>query len=190
MSNVERQVGKKGFGVALLNRLREVDHATTEELAKVAGVTPEQASSRLYYLQHHDHVVVSAGRGLAKVWSLVGKNLPPEPVVETVKKDETVNSFFNRGHGWKPSLTGRDVIAGLLDVKKGDKLLVEYPEEWRHSALVSVVREPSEDGVAQCWDLRSNGYTYVPVGAEAMAKHNVKVVRVTGEKELIALENE
>lgn len=191
MSNAksERQVAKKGFGTVMVNRLREVDYASTDDLAKLAGVTTEQAYSRLMFLQSQEKLVVSTGKGAGKLWSMADKAPPPALVIEATKA-EGVSDMFNRNHGWKPSLRGRPPIAGLLDVKKGDKLLVEYPESWRHSALVSVCREPTEDGVAQCWDIRSSGYTYVPVGAEAMAKYNVKVVRVIGEKDVITLENE
>jgi hypothetical protein len=190
MSNAkgERQVAKKGFGTAMVNHLREVDYASTDDLAKIAGVTTEQAYSRLMFLQSQEKLVVSTGKGAAKLWSMADKAPPPVPVIAATK-EESVGGAFNKNHGWKPSLRGREAIGGLLDVKKGDKLLVEYPEGWRHTALVSVCREPTEDGVAQCWDIRGSGYTYVPVGAEAMAKYNVKVVRVNGEKDLITLEN-
>lgn len=185
----ERQVAKKGFGTVMVNHLKEVDFASTDDLAKLAGVTSEQAYSRLMFLQSQEKLVISTGKGASKLWSMAGKAPPPAPVVEATKED-SVGANFNKNHGWKPSLRGREAIGGLLDVKKGDKLLVEYPEGWRHSALVSVCREPTDDGVAQCWDIRSAGYTYVPVGAEAMAKYGVKVVRITGEKDAIALENE
>lgn len=185
----ERQVAKKGFGTVMVNRLKEVDFASTDDLAKLAGVTTEQAYSRLMFLQSQEKLVISTGKGAGKLWSMADKAPPPTPTIVNTK-EESVGGMFNKNHGWKPSLRGRESIGGLLDVKKGDKLLIEYPESWRHSALVSVCREPTEDGVAQCWDIRSNGYTYVPVGAEAMAKHNVKVVRITGEKDVIALENE
>jgi hypothetical protein len=187
MSNAERQVAKKGFGTVMVNRLREVDHASTEELAKLAGVTVEQAYSRLMFLQSQEKMVVSAGKGPAKVWSMAGKAPPPAPVVEA-SRPEGVTDAFNRSHGWKPSLKRYEALSEAAKV--GDKLLVEYPDKWRHSAVVAVSRPPNAEGAALCWDIRNKMCTFVPVTPEAMAKHNVRVVRVTNEKDLIALENE
>lgn len=192
MSNSEqqqRQVAKKGFGTVMINRLREVDHASTEELAKLAGVTIEQAYSRLMFLQSQEKMVVSAGKGQAKVWSMADKAPPPAPTLESTR-EEGVSANFNKNHGWKPSLRKYKLVEGAASLKKGDKLLVEYPEGWRHSALVTLTRDPDvEAGVAQAWDIRNHVYTYVPVGYEAMRKHNVKVALVDGEKDVIALEN-
>lgn len=187
MSNTEqRQVAKKGFGTVMVNRLREVDHASTEELAKLAGVTIEQAYSRLMFLQSQEKLVISAGKGQAKVWSMADKAPPPAPVVEA-SRPEGVSEAFNRNHGWKPSLRRFTAVA---DAKKGDKLLVEYPESWRHTAFVSLARDPDENGVALAWNLREEVYAYVPVSLEAAVKYGCKVVKVEGEKDAIALENE
>lgn len=189
MSTAERAVAKKGFGTAMVNHLREVDFASTEELAKLAGVTVEQAYSRLMFLQSQEKMVVSAGKGAAKVWSMADKAPPPAPVA-ALEAPDTVAGHFNRSHGWKPSLKRYPPVASDEQVTVGSKLLVEYPDAWRHSALVSVCRAPDAAGVSQCWDMRNKMYTYIPVTPEAAAKHNVKVHRVTGEKDLIALENE
>lgn len=179
-----RAVAKKGFGTLMVEHLRNVDHASTEDLAKLAGVTTKQAYSRLMFLQSQEKMVISSGKGAAKVWSMADKAPPPVPVtVESV-------STFNKNHGWKPSLAKYPAVEGAASLKKGDTLLVEYPDGWRHSALVSVCRAPDANGVSQCWDIRNKMYTYVPVTPESAAKHNVKVHRVTGEKDLIALENE
>lgn len=190
MSNTtgERQVAKKGFGTVMVNRLREVDYASTDDLAKIAGVTVEQAYSRLMFLQSQEKLVTSTGKGAAKLWSMADKAPPPAPVVEATK-EEGIGG--NRSHGWKPSLRKYEPVEGAVNLKKGDKLLVEYPEGWRHTALVTLTRDPDvEAGVAQAWDLRNHVYTYVPVGAETMRKHNAKVVKVVSEKDVIALENE
>jgi len=187
MSNVvkQRAVAKKGFGTIMVERLREVDFASTEDLAKLANVTVEQAYSRLMFLQSQEKMVVSAGKGSAKVWSMADKAPPPAPVLEATK-EEGVGG--NRNHGWKPSLKRYQPLTEAPKV--GDKLLVEYPDGWRHSALVSVTREPNAEGAALCWDLRNRMCTFVPVTPEALAKHNVKAVRLTSEKDIIALENE
>lgn len=187
MEQQQRAVGKKGFGTAMLNRLGEVDHASTEELAKVAGVTPEQAYSRLMFLQSQEGMVVSSGKGKAKLWSLAGKGAPPAPAPVAPERKDTVSGNFNKSHGWKPSLTGFEPLTAAAKV--GDKLLVEYPEGWRDSALVAVSREPNAEGAALCWDLRNKMCSFVPVEPEAMVKYGVKAVRVTSEKDLIALEN-
>ncbi len=191
MSTAERQVAKKGFGTVMVNRLKEVDFASTEELATLAGVTLEQAYSRLMFLQSQEKMVVSAGKGQAKVWSMADKAPPPAPSAPaSAEGPDTVAGHFNRSHGWKPSLSKYPPVVSAEQVAVGSKLLVEYPDGWRHSALVSVSRLPDANGVAQCWDVRNKMYTYVPVTPESAAKHNCKVHRVTGEKDLIALENE
>jgi len=183
----ERKVAKKGFGTVMVNRLREVDYASTDELAKLAGVTTEQAYSRLMFLQSQEKLVVSTGKGAAKLWSMADKAPPPAPVIEATK-EEGVGGHFNRSHGWKPSLTRYPALD--VAAKVGDKLLVEYPDGWRHSALVAVSREPNAEGAALCWDLKNKMCTFVPVTPEAIAKYNVKVVRLTSEKDIVALENE
>lgn len=184
-----RNVAKKGFGTVMVEHLRAVDHASTEDLAKLAGVTVEQAYSRLMFLQSQEKMVVSAGKGSAKVWSMADKAPPPAPVMEATK-EEGVSANFNKNHGWKPNLKKYQVVEGAASLKKGDTLLVEYPEGWRHSALVQLTREPDvEKGVAQAWDLRNHVFTYIPVGYEAMRNANVKVVQITSEKDVIALEN-
>lgn len=185
-----RNVAKKGFGTVMVEHLRKVDHASTEDLAKLAGVTVEQAYSRLMFLQSQEQMVVSAGRGAAKVWSMADKAPPPVPVIEGTK-EAGVAANFNKNHGWKPSLKKYHVVEGAASVKKGDTLLVEYPEGWRHSALVTLTRDPDmETGVCQAWDKRNHVFTYVPVGYEAQRKANAKVVQITSEKDMIALEND
>ncbi len=93
---------------------------------------------------------------------------------------------FDRSHGWKPDLS-RFKQPGSTP-RKGDKLLVEYPEGWRHTALVTVTRDPDADGVALCWDIRNKMNTYVPVGDPG--KHGVRLAIVDDERSLIALEGE
>lgn len=191
MSNeqqTERKVGKKGFGTTMLEHLATVDHASTAELAQLAGVTTEQAYSRLMFLQSQEKMVVSAGKGAAKVWSMAGKAPPPEPAAVHGKVSETVAGVFNKNHGWKPSLAA--FPAPVAPVVKGDNLLVEYPEDWRHSALVTVLRTPDEKGVAQCWDQRNKCYAYIPVSPVSAAQYGVKLAVVTGEKNMQILEND
>jgi hypothetical protein len=183
-----RNVAKKGFGTVMVEKLREVDHASTEELAKLAGVTVEQAYSRLMFLQSQEKMVVSSGKGSAKLWSMADKAPPPVPKVEATGETSAA-AAFNKNHGWKPSLRKYQVVEGAASLKKGDTLLVEYPEGWRHTALVTLTRDPDvEKGVAQAWDIRNHVFTYIPVGYESMKKANVKVVQVTSEKDVIALE--
>ncbi len=191
MSNeqqTERKVGKKGFGTTMLEHLATVDHASTAELATLAGVTTEQAYSRLMFLQSQEKMVVSAGKGAAKVWSMAGKAPPPEPTAVPGKVSETVAGIFNKSHGWKPSLAA--FPAPVAPVVKGDNLLVEYPEDWRHSALVTVLRTPDEKGVSQCWDQRNKCFAYVPVTPVSAAQYGVKLAVVTGEKNMQILEND
>lgn len=170
-----------GFGDKLLAHLKTVPQASTEELAALAGVTLEQAYSRLMALSYEKRTV-SAGKGKNRAWSLPGGEPVAAPVVD---KPALVG---NRNHGWKPSLKRFEPVVETPRV--GDKLLVEYPEEWRHSALVAVSREPNAEGAALCWDIRNKMCTFVPIEPEAIAKYGVKVVLVKNEKDLIALENE
>ncbi len=188
MSNdkAERQVAKKGFGTTMVNRLREVDYASTDDLAKLAGVTTEQAYSRLMFLQSQEKIVVSTGKGASKLWSMADKAPPPAPAIEA-KPVDGVAGLFNRSHGWKPSLAG--FATPVAPIVKGDNLLVEYPEEWRHSALVTVLRTPDELGAAMCWNVRDQCYCAVPVTPTAIAKWSVKVVLINGEKNMQILEN-
>ncbi len=187
-SDATRKVGKKGFGTTMLEHLNTVEHATTLELATLAGVTVEQAYSRLMFLQSQEKMVVSAGKGASKVWSMVGKAPPPEPTIEPGKVGESVTAIFNKSHGWKPSL--KAYPAPVAPIVKGDNLLVEYPEDWRHSALVTVLRTPDDHGVAQCWDQRNKCFAYVPVTPVASAHYGVKLALVVGEKNVQILENE
>jgi hypothetical protein len=171
-----------GFGDKLLAHLKTVPQATTEELAKLAGVSLEQAYSRLMALSYEKRTV-SAGKGKNRAWSLPGG----EPVAISAPADKPALAG-NRNHGWKPSLARFEPV---LDTPKvGAKLLVEYPEEWRHSALVAVSREPNAEGASLCWDIRNKMCTFVPVEPEAAAKHGVKLAYVSREKDLIALEND
>jgi hypothetical protein len=184
----ERKVGKKGFGTVMLDHLDIVEHASTDELAKLAGVTSAQAYSRLMFLQSQERMVVSAGKGASKVWSMAGKAPPPEPTDVPGTVSETVAGVFNKSHGWKPSLASYP--APIAPIVKGDNILVEYPEEWRHSVLVTVLKTPDEQGAAQCWNQRDKCYCAVPVTPVAMAKWGVKIGLVLGEKALQILENE
>jgi hypothetical protein len=184
-----RNVAKKGFGTVMVEHLRSVDHASTEDLAKLAGVTVEQAYSRLMFLQSQEKMVVSSGKGAAKLWSMADKAPPPAPAVEG-KKDTGVAANFNKNHGWKPSLRKYEPVTEETVLKRDTKLLVEYPEGWRHTAFVSLTRAVDSTGVAQAWDIRNQCFTHVPVTPEAQAKYNCKVVVVVGEKDAIALENE
>lgn len=183
----DRNVGKKGFGTVMLDRLREVDHATTIDLAKLAGVTVEQAYSRLMFLQSQEKMVVSAGKGAMKVWSMVGKAPPPAPIVTATRSGDSIGGIFNRSHGWKPSLDA--FPAPIAPVIKGESILVEYPEPWRHTGLYTVLRTPDEKGVAQCWDMRNKCFAYVPVTPVSAAHYGVKLALVAGEKNMQILEN-
>jgi hypothetical protein len=189
MTEKPRAVAKKGFGTVMVERLRQVDHASTEELAKLANVTVEQAYSRLMFLQSQEKMVVSSGKGSSKLWSMADKAPPPAPVIQATGETSAA-AAFNKSHGWKPSLAKFQVVEGAASLKKGDTLIVEYPESWRHSALVTLTREPDiEKGVAQAWDKRNHVFTYIPVGYEAMKKANVKVVQLISEKDIVAMEN-
>ena len=172
-----------GFGDKLLAHLKTVPQASTEELAKLAGVTVEQAYSRLMALSYEKRTI-SAGKGKNRAWSLPGG----EPVAASAPVTDKSSVVGNRNHGWKPSLARFEPL--FETPKVGAKLLVEYPEEWRHSALVVVSREPDAQGAALCWDIRNKMCTFVPVDLTAIAKHGVKVVLVKSEKDVVALENE
>ena len=185
-----RKLATKGFGTAMVARLREVDSATTEELAALAGVTPQQAYSRLSFLQGQEGLLHSSGKGLAKVWAMADKSKPAKPAqkVTTLASDapEGVQAAFTRDHGWKPSLRRLAPVEAGTVLEVGTKVLVQYPDEWRHSSLLSLKRTPDAKGVALCWDVRNSMNVYAPVTPEAAAKHGCKVA-VVDERTLEAL---
>jgi hypothetical protein len=170
-----------GFGDKLLEYLKTVPQATTEELAKYAGVTYKQAYARLIFLTSQEKRVISAGKGVSRVWALPGT----EGLIPLPSKTSVVNKSLVDGHkrGWKPDLSKHASVKG--SVSKGDNLLVEYPEPWRHSMLCTVTRPTGyfgTEGHAQVWNLLDNCFSIVDVaGYEA---RGWKVVRVTNKKEL------
>jgi len=172
-----------GFGDKLLAHLKTVPQATTEELAKLAGVTLEQAYSRLMALSYEKRTV-SAGKGKNRAWSL-----PDGDPIAAPAPAKAPSLVGNRNHGWKPDLSRFEPLSG--PVKVGDKLLVEYPEEWRHTMLCSVTRANEtfgQEGVAQVWNLRDDCYGVVDwAGYES---RGWKIVRVKGEKDLEKLAQE
>jgi hypothetical protein len=189
-TNPARRLATKGFGTAMVARLREVDSASTEELAALAGVTPQQAYSRLSFLQTQEGLLQSAGKGLAKVWSMADKSAPPAPVkAPTLAQDGPagIKGAFNHNHGWKPSMRNLAPVEDGTILSAGTKVLVQYPEEWRHSALLSLKRAPDADGVALCWDLRNGMCVYAPVTPASASKHGCRVVVVERERDLVAL---
>jgi hypothetical protein len=171
-----------GFGDKFLSHLAANAQATTEELAQLAGVTPEQAYSRLMALSYEKRMV-SAGKGKNRVWSLPGGK--PVALAAPVK----VAAVGNKSHGWKPDLSRYEALTG--PVKKGEKLLVEYPEDWRHSMLCSVTRPDGyfdENGLAQVWNLRDDCFSLVDWAN--YAERGWKVVRIKGEKDLLRLKSD
>lgn len=174
----------RGFGDVLLGHLNGVPQRTTEELAKLAGVTLEQAYGRLMVLSYGGRCV-SAGKGKNRAWSLPGG----QPVATAVVPTKTAGLVVNRNHGWKPDLSRFEPLTG--EVKMGDKLLVQYPEEWRHTMLCSVTRANEyfgQEGVAQVWNLREDCFGLVDwAGFEA---RGWKIARVKGEKDLEKLVDE
>jgi hypothetical protein len=175
----------KGFGDVLLAHLKTIPQATTEELAKLAGVTLEQAYNRLMALSYEKRMI-SAGKGKNRAWSLPGG----EPVaVATRANAKVVGIVDRRNHGWKPDLTRFELFDG--QIKVGDKLLVEYPEEWRHTMLCSVTRADGyfgQQGLAQVWNLREDCFGLVDWSG--FAARGWKIARVKGEKDLEKLATE
>jgi hypothetical protein len=173
-----------GFGDIFLAHLKTVPQSSTEELAKLANVKLEQAYSRLMTLSYEKRVV-SAGKGKNRAWSLHGG----QPVAAAVVPTKTAGIVDRRNHGWKPDLSRFEPFTG--EPKLGDKLLVQYPEEWRHTMLCSVTRANEyfgQDGVAQVWNLREDCFGLVDwAGFEA---RGWKIARVRSEKDLEKLAEE
>ena len=173
-----------GFGDKFLTHLGTVPQSSTDELAKLAGVTLEQAYSRLMALSYEKRVV-SAGKGKNRAWSLPGG----QPVATVAAPTKAAGLIGNRNHGWKPDLSHFEPFTG--QPKVGDKLLVQYPEEWRHTMLCSVTRANEyfgQEGVAQVWNLREDCYGLVDwAGFEA---RGWKIARVKSEKDLEKLADE
>lgn len=167
-----------GFGDKLLAHLKTVPQASTDELAKIVGVTLDQAYARLMALSYEKRTV-SAGKGKNRAWSLPGNT--PQPITPVVEKIASV--VGNKSHGWKPDLTRFEPLNG--PVKVGDKLLVEYPEEWRHTMLCTVTRDSGyfdKPELAQVWNMRDHCYGLVDWAG--FAQRGWKIVRVKGEKDL------
>lgn len=178
------QKNKRGFGSVMLEHLEKVDHASTKELAELAGVDMKQAYSRLQFLCAQEGVLRSVGRGDAKVWSLASK---AESLPEVVRLEPT-SVGGNRSHGWKPDVSGYAPLAG--SVEKGDKLLVQYPEEWRHSMLCYVTRPSGyfgHDNLAQVWNARDRCYSVVDV--TGYEERGWKVFKIKSNKEFSSLIN-
>lgn len=171
----------KGYGELMLARLREVPHATTNELAELAGVPVKHAESRLYYLQHHDGRIKSVGKGAAKLWFLPECETPPEaPPPEAPKppKQPELDALgFESKSGWKPSHRSFVPFDPITEVSVGDRLLIEYPERWRDSVAVFVRRVPDDKGVALCGFLDSSSSCYVDL--KTFAARGWKVSRLS-----------
>lgn len=177
--NDTRKLAVKGFGSVMVARLRE-GSASTEALALEAGVTPQQAYSRLSFLQSQEGLLKSVGKGIAKVWFMADAEAPEMDVVAPT-------DAFNHDHGWKPSLDHLTAVSADTDLSKGTKVMVEYPEGWRHTSFLSLKHAPDAEGVALCWDMRNDMNVYAPVTAAAAAKHGCRVHVVEGEREIAAL---
>lgn len=148
----ERKVGTKGFGSVMLDRLR-TGPASTEELATLAGVTPQQAYSRLSFLQSQEDMLESVGKGTKKVWAFKGQSQELQNQAQTLSAH---SDGPEHGHD------AVDTSETALDIKKGDKLLVRYLESERAEAHVVVTRPADPDGTVLCWDLGLGSYLYVP----------------------------
>lgn len=171
-----------GFGDKFLVYLAANPSATTEELAKLAEVTLDQAYNRLMALSYEKRMI-SAGKGKNRVWSLPG-GAPVALVPEA--KPVTIAGIAVTRTGWKPSLSKFEQ-ASLL--KRGDKVLIEYPEDWRHTVYAVLERDPSQDGSVLCWDIRNKMYCYIPATTESIAKHQAKVVLVKTERDQVMLQD-
>ena len=173
-----------GFGDKLLAHLKTVPQSSTEELAKLGGVSLDQAYGRLMALSYEKRVI-SAGKGKNRAWSL--PDGAPTSEAAAVPKLPLPG---NKNHGWKPDLSRFEPLSG--PVKLGDKLLVEYPEEWRHTMLCSVVKLPGyierEPNIACVWNLRDDCYSIADV--VSFEARGWKISRVKGEKDLEKLANE
>lgn len=182
-------MAKKGFGDLMLAKLREVPHASTDELATAAQVTPQQAYSRLTFLEKNGGGIKSVGKGTAKIWHVDGTEPPPEPTKDEESGEDAPRDAlgYELKRGWKPSHRGLiplDPVAAPAAV--GDKLLVEYPEHWRNSVAITVRRLPdgghlpdtaANRGVALCDLIGNSGACYVDV--KHFQERGWKVSRLT-----------
>lgn len=174
-------MAKKGFGDKLLAHLGEVKQANTTELAKVAGVTMEQAYARLMALSYEGRVT-NSGKGRDRSWALPGGAVvfaPPPP------KPPKGSLPVAKGTGWKPDTTR---FAPVTSVAKGDTLLVEYPEPWRSSMVCKVTRPSGyfgEENSAQVWNMRDN--CFAAIDAVTWADRGWKIVKLTKKSDLESL---
>lgn len=172
-----------GFGDVFLTHLTTVPSATADELASLAGVTFQQAISRLNFMERVEKRLTGVGKGKKKLWSIPEGQSPvfKKRAAKIVEVDKSLNGA-DRCYGWKPSTERFSPVT--IVPKVGDKLLVVYPERWRHSLVASVTRVPDVDGASLCWDLRGKMYAYVPVDPAVAARHGVALFRVVKSRDL------
>lgn len=188
-----------GFGDRLLAYLGTVTGSSVEALAKAAGVTEKQAYSRLMFMTYEGRLEC-VGRGKNRVWSLASGAPKEQQHTREVRvnaakarpsaeDDPKLSSLTDRrSYGWKPDLTPYEAFSAEGELTKGDMLLVEYPERWRHSMLCYVTRERGYfgvDGQAQVWNVRDACYSIVDY--RTFEERGWKIAKITSRKDFETL---
>lgn len=179
-----------GFGDFILAYLATVPQATTDEielaLKKDYKLTYLQINARLHALSYEKRVKC-AGKGKNKVWALP-TSTTPLVVQYSSPREKTVSLVDRKNHGWKPNLARFEPLVEGSKMKLKDKLLVEYPEDWRHTMFCSVTRLPDANGNVQVWNLRDHCFSVVDV--TTYKSRGWKVVRVLKAKDIENLTEE
>lgn len=178
---------KRGFGKLLMEYLQTHQQASTEELAKHADISLQQAYSRLTFMQSQEKKVVSTGKSFSKIWSLVDSNGSPGSPKAPSGPVPVASIFRGAKNVWKPSLANYQILASDVPVSLKTKVLVEYPEPWRDSVFAQVIRLPDEKGTVQAWDLRNRMYCYIPTSNAS--DYGIRVAVVIKEREALKLES-
>lgn len=179
-----------GFGDFILAYLATVPQATTDDielaLKKDYKLTYLQINARLHALSYEKRVKY-AGKGKNKVWALPGSTAPLVAQVSS-PRETTISLVDRKNHGWKPNIAQYEPLVEGSKMKLKDKLMVEYPEDWRHSMFCSVTRLPDANGNVQVWNLRDHCFSVVDV--TTYKSRGWKVARVLKAKDIDELTEE
>lgn len=174
-----------GIGDVFMSHLSTRPSASSSELAALVPHKPfTTVWSRLRALVKEGRLVRSSKGSCHEddLWTLDGA--VPFVAVTRVRKAATTRPRATEGTSskgpnvWDPDHDGLEPLSGAL--KKGDRLLVGYPERWRH-AMLCVVERPSgyfgQETLAQVWNLRDHCYGLVD--AEGWQERFWRVSRLT-----------
>ena len=199
-------------GELMLQALHERGRMTVEELTPVSGRDPRTAFSRLRVLANEEGAVALVdGKGLESSWEITDAGrawlerkrakatakvakLEADAAASNVEREEArrqqaptgLNAALGGGvlRTWKPTHDGLDPLDPTTEpARRGDRLLIRYPEAWRPDAFVQLVADPRSDGIARAWNFRDNGFCHVDAIGFAARGWHVSRVRTRAQAE-------